>query len=368
MSITVETRDLDRGGDHGRDQGGLVQVLRPDGSVDPSSPRPALPEGRELEMFEAMCVTRALDQQFVNLQRQGELALYAPCRGQEAAQVGAAFALSDADWIFPQYRELGFWVVGGIDPIGVGSLWRGVWHGGAGLLEGRSATMSVPIGTHALHAVGYAMGASLDREPAVAVACIGDGATSEGDVHEALNFAAVYDAPCVFYVQNNQWAISTPVHEQTRSHTLAEKAAAYGMPGVRCDGNDALACYGVMHDAIERARRGGGPTLVEAVTYRLEAHTTADDATRYRSAEELAFWENLDPIPRFRRYLEGTGRLDDETSAAIDRRAADAAQRLREGVLALPDADPLEVFEHVFVERTPALAEQADELRRELRG
>jgi pyruvate dehydrogenase E1 component alpha subunit len=227
--------------------------------------------------------------------------------------------------------------------------------------------MSIPIGTHALHAVGYAMGLALDEEPGVAVACIGDGATSEGDVHEALNFAAVYDAPCIFLVQNNQWAISVPLHEQTRSDSIAHKAVAYGMPGVRCDGNDVLATYAVIEAARRRASEGAGPTLIEAVTYRMEAHTTSDDATRYRSSEELELWEQLDPIRRYRQLLEHEGLLGEaEVQAAADR-GTEAARRLRETVLAAPDADPDELFQHVFVDPTPGLLEQRLALRDELR-
>jgi 2-oxoisovalerate dehydrogenase E1 component alpha subunit len=345
-----------------------VQLVRPDGTRADHHRYSSGLEGDELvALFDAMIVTRTVDQEFINLQRQGQLALYPSCKGQEAAQVGLAAALNERDWLFPQYRELGAWVWRGVDPGGVAVMWRGTWHGGADLLEHASAPISIPIGTQALHAVGFAMGIALDGESAVAVACIGDGATSEGDVHEAMNFAAVYKAPCVFFVQNNQWAISVPLREQTKSASIAHKAIAYGMPGVRCDGNDVLATQAVVKDAVERARQGGGPTLVEAVTYRLEAHTTSDDPTRYRSAQELEVWEQLDPLSRYDRMLQREGLLTDEIRAAIASRASAAAQRLRDAVVDVPAADPDDLFDYVFVEPTQALLEQREELRAELR-
>jgi len=325
-----------------------------------------LPASEHLQMFEAMVVTRALDQEHVHLQRQGQLALYPSCLGQEGAQVGAAAALRADDMLFPQYRELGAWVVRGVDPVGIAMMWRGAWHGGAGLFEHNSATVSIPIGTQALHAVGYAMGISLDGDDTIAVACIGDGATSEGDVHEAMNFASVFGAPCLFFVQNNQYAISVPLHDQTKAASIAHKAVAYGMPGVRCDGNDVLATYATVREAAQHARRGGGPVLVEAVTYRMEAHTTSDDPTRYRSAEEVDAWARLDPLVRYRAYLRGEGILTDALEADTDARAAAAAARLRTAVFDAPDADPLELFDHVFATPTPALVEQRAELLREL--
>jgi pyruvate dehydrogenase E1 component alpha subunit len=340
----------------------LVQLVRPDGTPtdDPSHPVD-LTESEYRSFYETMVVTRALDQEFINLQRQGQLALYPSCRGQEAAQVGAGFAISSVDWMFPQYRELGAWVARGVDPAGIGVMWRGTWHGGADLLEHCSAPICIPIGTHALHAVGYALGAALDHDPVVAVAFVGDGATSEGDVHEALNFAAVLNAPCVFFVQNNQWAISVPVERQTKAPSLAHKAIGYGMPGVRCDGNDVLACYSVVREAADRARQGGGPTLIEAVTYRMEAHTTSDDATRYQSRDELDEWARKDPIERYRAFLATKGLWDEGFHDASLERGRDAALRLRDAVYDAPDGPVVEVFDHVFSAMTPALREQRDE-------
>src|SRR5690349_9422741 len=208
-------------------------------------------------LYESMVVTRDLDTEFINLQRQGELALYASCRGQEAAQIGAVAYLRKTDWLFPQYREIGAFLLRGITPAQIGAVWRGSWHGGLRFTAKDCAPISIPIGTQQLHAVGAAMAAQRLGEDSVTVAFLGDGATSEGDVHEALNLASVSSAPCVFYVQNNGWAISLPVSRQLAAPSIAHRAAAYGMPGIRVDGNDVLACYAVMAAAAERVRGGG---------------------------------------------------------------------------------------------------------------
>ncbi len=344
-----------------------VCLITPDGEPTTMSDRAStIPVEQLVRLYELMVATRELDEEFVNLQRQGQLALFPSCRGQEAAQVGAAAALRDDDWLFPQYRELGVFLVRGIDPGGIGAMWRGTVHGGAGFVERACAPMSIPIGTHALHAVGAAMAASLLGEDSVTVAFVGDGATSEGDVHEALNFAAVYDAPCLFYVQNNQWAISVPLTEQLRAPSIAHKAVGYGMPGVRVDGNDVLACLTVVADAAARARVGGGPTLIEAVTYRLGAHTTSDDPTRYRPAEEVAVWEARDPIVRLGRYLAYRKLWSPEIDQRARQRAGELRTRLRDAVFDAPDASPLEAFDHVLHRRTPDLEAQRAQLAAEL--
>ncbi|MBV9351072.1 MAG: pyruvate dehydrogenase (acetyl-transferring) E1 component subunit alpha, partial [Mycobacterium sp.] len=292
--------------------------------------------------------------------------LFPSSNGQEAAQVGAAASLRKTDWLFPQYRELGVILVRGIPPGHVGAAWRGTWHGGLEFTKKCCAPISVPVGTQGLHAVGAAMAAQRLGEDSVTVAFLGDGATSEGDVHEALNFAAVFAAPCVFYVQNNQWAISVPVHEQTVALSLAHKAIAYGMPGIRVDGNDVLACYAVMAEAAARARAGQGPTLIEAVTYRLGPHTTSDDPTRYRSQEELDRWLALDPIPRYRTYLQDRGVWSERFEERVAARAQRLRTELRDAVFGAPDIDIDEVFTTVFEEITPGLEAQRRQLRAEL--
>jgi 2-oxoisovalerate dehydrogenase E1 component alpha subunit len=344
-----------------------LRLIAPDGTpaahggLDPATITDLVPA-----MYETMLATRELDEELVNLQRQGELALFASCRGQEAAQVGCASALRDTDWLFPQYRELGAFLVRGIDPSGIGLVWRGTWNGGLGFLERCVAPIAISIGTNALHAVGAAMASSRLADDGVTVAFIGDGATSEGDVHEAMNMAAVQEAPCIFFVQNNGWAISTPLSAQTHAPTLAHKAIGYGMPGVRVDGNDVAACYLAVASAAERARRGEGPTLIEAVTYRMGPHTTSDDPSRYRSDAEVAAWETLDPIARCENYLRRTGHWDDGLEARARAKAAALRTSLRDAVFGAPDGSPLEVFDHVFVQSTPALDAQRAELAAEL--
>jgi pyruvate dehydrogenase E1 component alpha subunit len=344
-----------------------VRLVSPDGTPASAPDRAAQITSQEMtRLYGTMVATRELDEEFVNLQRQGELALFPSCRGQEAAQVGAAAALRADDWLFPQYRELGVFLTRGIDPAGIGAMWRGTVHGGIGFAEHACAPISIPIGTHALHAVGAAMAASRLGEDSVTVAFIGDGATSEGDVHEALNFAAVYRAPCLFYVQNNQWAISVPLAEQLRAPSIAHKAVGYGMPGVRVDGNDVLACRMVVAEAAARARSGEGPTLIEAVTYRLGAHTTSDDPTRYRPAAEVASWEARDPIVRLHRYLAHRELWSDEIDQQAHLLAAQLRTRLRETVFGAPDPSPLESFDHVFLRPTAELEAQRAQLAAEL--
>jgi pyruvate dehydrogenase E1 component alpha subunit len=344
-----------------------VQLIGPDGAATAEDRYSRdLPAERLCWLYELMVVTRELDTELVNLQRQGELALYAPCRGQEAAQVGAAAALRKADWLFPQYRELGVFAARGIPAWQVAAAWRGTWNGGLQFTSKRCAPMSVPVGTQALHAVGAAMAAQRLHEDSVAVAFVGDGATSEGDLHEALNFAAVFNTPCVFYVQNNQWAISVPLARQTAAPSIAHKAIGYGMPGIRVDGNDPLACYAVMAEAADRARAGDGPTLIEAVTYRLGPHTTSDDPTRYRTQQELDRWTALDPIPRYQTYLRGQGLWSERLEERVTTRAKRLRAELRDAVLGAPDADVDEVFTTVFADITPALQAQRRALRAEL--
>lgn len=317
-------------------------------------------------LYESMVVTRALDAEFVNLQRQGELALFASCRGQEAAQIGAAACLRKTDWLFPQYREMGVFLLRGITPGQMGAIWRGKWHGGLEFTNKCVAPIAVPIGTHGLHAVGAAMAAQRLGEDSVTVAFMGDGATSEGDAHEALNLASVFHTPCVFFVQNNQWAISVPVSHQFAGPSIAHRAIGYGMPSIRVDGNDVLACYAVMSEAAERARHGGGPTLIEAITYRMGPHTTSDDPTRYRSAAEVEEWLARDPIARYRTYLETIGvwsdRLDERVTARSNRLCAE----LRDAVFGAADFDPADMFDSVYAEITPDLAHQRDQLLAEL--
>jgi 2-oxoisovalerate dehydrogenase E1 component alpha subunit len=344
-----------------------IQLVAPDGMPTPETRyRRDLPPETLGWLYELMVVTRALDGEFVNLQRQGELALFASCRGQEAAQIGAAACLRKTDWLFPQYREIGAFLLRGIKPGQIGAVWRGKWHGGLEFTDKCVAPISIPIGTQGLHAVGAAMAAQRLGEDSVTVAFLGDGAMSEGDAHEALNLAAVYQAPCVFFVQNNQWAISVPVSRQHAALSIAHRAVGYGMPGIRIDGNDVLACYKVMAEAAQRARAGRGPTLIEAVTYRLGPHTTSDDPTRYRSQEEVDHWTALDPIPRYRTYLQTVGVWTERLEQRVTARSKRLCTELRDATVGTPDVDVTELFDTVYADITPNLESQREQLLAEL--
>ena len=268
-----------------------------------------------LELHRRMVIGRRFDTQATALTKQGRLAVYPSARGQEACEVGATLALRERDWLFPTYRDSMAIVTRTVDPIEVLSLLRGAWHCGYDPYEHRVAPQCTPLATNTLHAVGLAHAARLKGEDTAALVLLGDGATSEGDTHEALNFAAVWKAPVVFLVQNNGFAISVPLSKQTAAPSLAHKAIGYGMPGELIDGNDAATVYSTVRAALDRAARGEGPTLIEAITYRMEAHTNADDATRYREAAEVQKWLARDPVSRLDTYLRSAGLLDDDASA-----------------------------------------------------
>jgi pyruvate dehydrogenase E1 component alpha subunit len=315
------------------------------------------------ELYRLLVKVRRADVEATALQRQGQLAVYPPLLGQEAAQVGSAFAVQRSDYLFPSYRELGAAVVRGVDLVEYLHFYRATWHGGTfDANEHRFGYVSVPVGSQTLHAVGWAMGAKKDGRSDVAVAYFGDGATSEGDVHEAWNFAAVFGSPVVFFCQNNQWAISVPLSRQTIA-PIWRKAAAYGFPGVRVDGNDVLAVYQVTKEAAERARTDGVPTLIEALTYRLGPHSTADDAGRYQPKEQVEEWRTKDPLERYSRFLRERGLLDDDLAAAAEDEAKAFGRRLRDGVIASGPRPLPELFEWVFAGELPqGLARQRDEL------
>jgi pyruvate dehydrogenase E1 component alpha subunit len=314
------------------------------------------------ELYRLMALTRRIDLEATALQRQGQLAVYPPLIGQEAAQIGSAFAFEPSEWIFPSYRELGAAVVRGIDLVEYLHFYRGTWHGGTwDPMEKRFAMVSVPVGSQTLHAVGYAMGARKDGRQEATLVYFGDGATSEGDVHEAWNFAGVFRAGVVFLCQNNGWAISVPLSQQTAG-AIWRRAEGYGFPGVRVDGNDVLAVYLTSREAAARAREDGTPTLIEAVTYRIGPHSTADDASRYRSAEEVEGWSRRDPLERYGRWLSGAGVADQDYFGTVEAEADSLAARVREGVLASAPRPVEEMFEWVFADLPEHLARQRDEV------
>lgn len=316
-------------------------------------------------MYEDMVVVRHLDRTATNLQRQGQLALWPPLLGQEAAQVGSARSLAPGDFAFTSYREHAVAHCRGASPTDLVRVWRGVAASGWDPHAIGMATPQVIIGAQALHATGWALGAKWEGAPHAAIAYFGDGATSEGDVFEAMVFAVTYGAPVVFLCQNNGWAISEPVSLQTPV-SIAERAGAFGMPAFAVDGNDVLAVAAVTGEALERARAGGGPTFVEALTYRMGPHTTADDPTRYRQDAELAAWAERDPVARLRAHLEGAGVLDADRVRAVDERAQRLAAEMRAGCAALADPGPLSVFDHVYAEDHTDLARQRARYARHL--
>ena len=319
-----------------------------------------------LALHRKMVLARRFDTQATALTRQGRLAVYPSARGQEAGEVGAVLALRPQDWLFPTYRDSMAIVCRGVDPVEVLSLLRGDWHCGYDPYEYRVAPQCTPLATNTLHAVGVAHAARLKGEDTVALVMLGDGATSEGDTHAALNFAAVWQAPVVFFVQNNGYAISVPLSKQSAAPSLAHKGIGYGVPAMQVDGNDAAAVYAVVQRAVAAAAEGRGPTLIEALTYRIEAHTNADDATRYRDQDEVDGWLARDPLARIRQHLLARGLLDEPAIAALDAEAEAEAAALRQRMNADRGHDPADLFRHVYAEPTPDLRGQQQELSAEL--
>src|SRR6478609_8445131 len=354
-----------------------IQMVDPDGRLIPEGEQGTQP-GHEypvpgdkelLAAYEQLVIGRRVNDQNSALVRQGRMAVYPSSHGQEACQVAAALCLSEVDWLFPTYRDSVAVMARGVDPVQTMTLFRGDWHSGYDPTKHKVGIQCTPLTTQLLHAVGVAHAAKLRGEDTVVLAMCGDGATSEGDFHEALNFAAVFHLPVIFFVQNNQYAISVPLAHQSVAPSLAHKAVGYGMAGERVDGNDLVALLAVLGRAVKLAREGSGPLLVEAHTYRMQAHTNADDATRYRQDSEVAEWVSKDPVSRMKTYLTGRGLLDDDAEARIASHAEAVAAQLREGLSEDVQVDPQDLFKYVFSTPTPQLKEQsamlADELARD---
>jgi pyruvate dehydrogenase E1 component alpha subunit len=312
-------------------------------------------------LYRDLVLVRRIDTEATALQRQGELGLWASLLGQEAAQVGAGRALREGDFAFPTYREHGVAFCKGVDPVTLLGLFRGVNQGGWNPHENGFQLYTIVIGSQTLHATGYAMGLQRDGADGAVMAFFGDGASSQGDVNEAFVWASVFNAPVVFFCQNNQWAISEPLERQSRI-PLYQRARGFGFPGVRVDGNDVLAVLAVAREALARAREGSGPTLIEAFTYRMGPHTTSDDPTRYRLAAELETWKLKDPIERMKAYLSRNGLADAEFFASVDRDANELAAHIRAGCLALDDPEPLAIFDHVYAGGSPLVDEERAQL------
>ncbi|MFH1650317.1 MAG: pyruvate dehydrogenase (acetyl-transferring) E1 component subunit alpha [Candidatus Woesearchaeota archaeon] len=330
------------------------------GNLDPSTD-PHLTEDLKKQMYHLMVLIRRMDEKLFALQRQGKIGTYAPVKGQEAAQVGTAMLLQKNDWVVPSFREMGVGLVKGMDRAHMVNAWNGDTRAFSGSRELRMLPTSIPVGSQMLHACGIAWAAKLRGEKDVAATYFGDGATSEGDFHEAMNFAGVFKLPVIFVCQNNQWAISTPRLKQTAAETLAQKAIAYGMPSMQVDGNDVLAVYSAMKEAVERARNGEGATFLELLTYRLADHTTSDDASKYRNPDEVTQWESRDPILRLKKFFEKNNMWTEEygnwVNSEVEKEVADAVER----GLAFDKPGPNEVFDHIYAELPADIKKQEEE-------
>ncbi len=365
-ALTAPRREV---GDGGPD---MLQVLTPEGQRVPSSLLdPIVDELTDDQLrgfYRDLVLIRRVDSEATALQRQGELGIWASLLGQEAAQVGAGRAMRPQDFAFPSYREHGVAWCRGVDPLNLLGLFRGVNHGGWDPFDKNFHLYTIVIGAQALHATGYAMGIQKDGDvgtgdpdrDAAAISFFGDGATSQGDVSEAFGFAGVHNSPVVFFCQNNQWAISEPNERQTRI-PIYQRAGGFGFPGVRVDGNDVLAVYAVTKQALDHARDGQGPMLVEAFTYRMGAHTTSDDPTKYRVSAEVEVWKLRDPIARFKTWLAHEGKADAAFFDTVEAEADALAVRVREGCLSMPDPEWSAMFDHVYVEEHPLVAAEKAE-------
>ena len=339
----------------------LVQLLTPEGERVEHPDYPLDVTDAEIrDLYRDLVLVRRIDVEATALQRQGELGIWASLLGQEAAQVGSGRAMRSGDMAFPTYREHGVAWCRGVDPLRLLGLFRGVNLGGWDPAEKNFNLYTIVIGSQTLHATGYAMGVQRDGGDDAVICYFGDGASSQGDVNEAFVYASVFNAPLVFFCQNNQWAISEPIEKQSRI-PLYQRASGFGFPGVRVDGNDVLACLAVTRQALDAARTGQGPTFIEAYTYRMGAHTTSDDPTRYRLASELEMWRLRDPIERVKAYLSRSGAADADFFDSVEKEADDLAAHVRQGCLEMADPDPVSIFDDVYVEPTPALTRQRDE-------
>lgn len=338
-------------------------ILDMNGEVLKEENLPNFSDEELLYLYKIMLYTRIIDDKALSYQRQGRMLTYAPNTGQEAAQVGSAYAMEKSDWLVPAFRELGAWLTHGMPLKNVYLYWYGnEW--GSHMPDGvKILPVSVPIASQFQHATGIGMSINYKKEKDVVVTYVGDGGTSQGDFHEALNFASVYKVPVVFIIQNNQYAISVPRKTQTMSENLAQKAIAYNMPGIVVDGNDIFAMYSATKTAIDRARNGEGPTLIEAYTYRLGAHTTSDDPTKYREDSEVELWKEKDPILRFKKYLEKKGILTEEWHERTKKELEDEVTRTFEEIEGNSDTEVEDIFKYQYESMTPQLEEQLSEYK-----
>jgi pyruvate dehydrogenase E1 component alpha subunit len=343
----------------------FIQLLTPEGERVENPDYPLEISAEEIRaLYRDLVLVRRIDFEAIALQRQGELGIWASLLGQEAAQVGSGRALGPRDMAFPTYREHGVAWCRGLDPTKLLELFRGVSHGGWDPKAHNFHLYTIVIGSQTLHATGYAMGIQRDgavgEDGEAVIAYFGDGATSQGDVNEAFIWASVTNAPIVFFLQNNQWAISEPLERQSRV-PLYQRAHGFGFPGVRVDGNDVLACLAVTRKAMQAAREGQGPTLIEAFTYRMGAHTTTDDPTRYRLAAELETWKLKDPIERVKAYLVRSDLADEKFFTDLTAESDQLGATIRKACREMPDPDALAIFENVYVEENALLDAERDQ-------
>lgn len=336
-----------------------LQVLDPEGNVDESL-EPEI-DNKTLEKFyRTMVLTRLFDDKALKLQRQGRMLTYGSSLGQEASAIGSAYAMYQDDWFFPAFREHGVQIARGIPLKLLYIYWMGSEDANLALPY-RNFPVAIPVSTQILHAVGAAWAAKMQKQNIASVVYFGDGATSEGDFHEGMNFAGVFKTPTVFICQNNQYAISLPRERQTASKTLAQKALAYGFEGIQVDGNDVLAVYSATKTALDKARAGGGPTMIECFTYRMSAHTTSDDPTRYRQMAEVEEWRKKDPIKRLQIYLAKKGIWNQDYEDNLTKELAEQVEKAVEEAESFnPDMENM--FRYVYAEMPPNLREQKDEL------
>ena len=335
-----------------------LQVLDENGSCDEAL-MPKLSNDEIKNLYEMLVLTRVFDQKAFNMQRQGRLGTYIQFKGQEACQVGSAMALEDKDFIFPMYRNSALLIARKQPIVQVLQYWSGDERGSISPQNVNNFPIAIPVGTQTVHAAGAAFAAKLQGKKQVSAVYFGDGATSKGDFHEAMNFAGVFQVPAVFICENNQYAISVPRAKQTHSETIAQKAIAYGIEGIQVDGMDVFAVYKAAKDAVDKARSGKGPTLIECYTYRMADHSTSDDASKYRTKEELELWAKKDPIERLEKYMRKKGLLDDAYKNNVLTKSQEAVEKAVTEFEKLPPPDPKDIFKYVFAEMTQ---QQKDEM------
>lgn len=342
-----------------------LTILDENGNFD-NSLKPELNDDQIKQLYELMLTLRLMDEKLFNLQRSGKIGTYAQTKGQEASEIGSGFALEERDWFVPSFREMGVYLARGVDKVPLVQGWNGDTRAFKMPENGRNLGISIPIASQCLHATGLAWASKIKKEDECTIVYFGEGATSEGDFHEAMNFASVYNLPIVFFCQKNGWSISTPTNKEMHSETIAQKAISYDMDGIQIDGNDVFAVYKATKEALDKARSGKGPTLIESVTYRMGDHTTSDDSLKYRTEEEIKSWGKKDPLVRLEKYLQKNGLLNDEfKQGIIDKANSDIENAVEKG-LSVEAQNPQDMFNDVFDKKPWFLEEQEKELMDEI--